>query len=70
MLPEYKSLPVQVSLVPPPSIRIRGMGSFNASNSPLYVIDGVPVQSGSVAATSSDSGFDIMSTLNNSDIEK
>ena len=24
------------------SIRIRGMGSFNASNSPLYVIDGVP----------------------------
>ena len=51
------------------SIRIRGMGSFNASNSPLYVIDGVPVQSGSVAATSSDSGFDIMSTLNNSDIE-
>lgn len=51
------------------SIRIRGMGSFNASNSPLYVIDGIPVQSGSVAATSSDSGFDIMSTLNNSDIE-
>ena len=51
------------------SVRIRGMGSFNASNSPLYVIDGVPVQSGSVAATSSDSGFDIMSTLNNSDIE-
>ncbi len=42
----------------------------NASNSPLYVIDGVlPVESGSVAATSSDSGFDIMSTLNNSDIE-
>ncbi|MEG1563517.1 MAG: TonB-dependent receptor [Bacteroides sp.] len=51
------------------SIRIRGMGSFNASNSPLYVIDGIPVQSGSVASTSSDSGFDIMSTLNNSDIE-
>ena len=24
------------------SVRIRGMGSFNASNSPLYVIDGVP----------------------------
>ena len=25
------------------SIRIRGMGSFNASNEPLFVIDGVPV---------------------------
>ncbi len=26
-----------------PSIRIRGIGSINASNEPLYVIDGVPV---------------------------
>ncbi|WP_257668297.1 SusC/RagA family TonB-linked outer membrane protein [Parapedobacter tibetensis] len=30
-----------------PSIRIRGIGSMNASNEPLYVIDGVPVVSGS-----------------------
>lgn len=51
------------------SINIRGMGSFNASNSPLYVIDGVPVMSGNVSSLGSDSGFDIMSTLNNSDIE-
>lgn len=29
------------------SIRIRGIGSMNASNEPLYVIDGVPVVSGS-----------------------
>ena len=50
-------------------LRIRGMGSFNASNSPLYVIDGVPVQSGSIATMSSDSGLDIMSTINSSDIE-
>src|SRR5574344_1121753 len=28
------------------SIRIRGIGSMNASNEPLYVIDGVPVVSG------------------------
>lgn len=40
------------------SINIRGMGSFNASNTPLYVIDGVPVISGSIDATGSDSGLD------------
>ena len=31
-----------------PSLRIRGNGSMNASNDPLYVIDGVPVISGSI----------------------
>ncbi|MEG2790963.1 MAG: TonB-dependent receptor [Odoribacter sp.] len=51
------------------SIKIRGMGSFNASNSPLYVIDGVPMMSGDISATGSDSGLDIMSTLNTADIE-
>lgn len=48
---------------------IRGMGSFNASNSPLYVIDGVPVTSGSINSISSDGGLDAMSTVNTSDIE-
>lgn len=51
------------------SLRIRGMGSFNASNSPLYVIDGVPVVSGSISSMDSDGGLDIMSTINTSDIE-
>jgi len=51
------------------SINIRGMGSFNASNSPLYVIDGVPVISGSINSMSSDAGLDVMSTINSSDIE-
>ena len=36
------------------SIRIRGMGSFNASQEPLFVIDGVPVTSGSLST----GGFD------------
>lgn len=31
------------------SIRIRGMGSINAGNDPLYVIDGTPVTSGNVS---------------------
>ncbi|WP_299992470.1 TonB-dependent receptor [uncultured Bacteroides sp.] len=51
------------------SLNIRGMGSFNASNSPLYVIDGIPVRSGSINTMSSDAGLDIMSTINSSDIE-
>ena len=51
------------------SINIRGMGSINAGNTPLYVIDGVPVISGNVSSTGSDSGLDIMSTLNTNDIQ-
>jgi TonB-linked SusC/RagA family outer membrane protein len=57
----------------PNTIRIRGIGSFNASKEPLYVIDGIPVISGNVSSISSISsnppGTDIMSTLNTSDIE-
>lgn len=51
------------------TVRIRGVGSFNASNSPLYVIDGVPVISGDVSNTGSDAGTDIMATVNPNDIE-
>ena len=51
------------------SLNIRGMGSFNASNSPLYVIDGIPMRSGDISAAGGDAGLDIMSTLNTSDIE-
>lgn len=58
------------------SIRIRGMGSLNASNEPLYVIDGVPVTSGSLSSGSggeasymNNAKTNIMSTLNPSDIE-
>ena len=51
------------------ALNIRGMGSFNASNAPLYVIDGVPMQAGSINTISSRAGLDIMSTLSSSDIE-
>ncbi len=50
------------------SVTIRGLGSFNASTSPLYVIDGVPVMT-SVTNREDDYGTDIMATLNTSDIE-
>lgn len=49
-------------------VTIRGLGSFNASTSPLYVIDGVPVMT-SVGNELSDYETDIMATLSTSDIE-
>jgi TonB-linked SusC/RagA family outer membrane protein len=52
------------------SIRVRGMGSINAGNNPLYVIDGTPVTSGDISEFGySDAGTDILSTLNTNDIE-
>ncbi len=53
------------------SIRIRGIGSMNASNDPLYVIDGVPVTSGDAGFMSSSlyTSNDLLSGLNPEDIE-
>ncbi len=53
------------------SIRIRGIGSMNASNEPLYVVDGVPVSSGNTGQLSdyTYATNNIMNTINPSDIE-
>jgi len=53
------------------AIRVRGIGSMNASNEPLYVIDGVPVVSGSAGQMSGYiySTSNVMSSLNTADIE-
>ena len=53
------------------SIRVRGIGSMNASNEPLYVIDGVPVSSGDSGQMSDYiyTSNNVMSTLNPNDIE-
>jgi TonB-linked SusC/RagA family outer membrane protein len=54
----------------PTEIRIRGLGSFSASNQPLFVIDGIPVMSGDMhnghggLATGN-----VMSTIPANDIE-
>ncbi|KAA6328328.1 TonB-dependent receptor SusC [termite gut metagenome] len=55
-----------------PSIRVRGTGSMNASNEPLYVIDGVPVVSGSAGQLNDPLATSInnaMNSLNPADIE-
>lgn len=52
------------------SVRIRGMGSINASNDPLYVIDGVPMMTGNSNGFSyDDAGTSMLSNLNSNDIE-
>jgi TonB-linked SusC/RagA family outer membrane protein len=53
------------------SIRVRGIGSMNASNEPLYVIDGVPVVSGSGSQLGDYiyTSNNIMNSINPNDIE-
>jgi TonB-linked SusC/RagA family outer membrane protein len=53
------------------SIRVRGIGSMNASNEPLYVIDGIPVISGNVSQLSGEiyTTNNVMNTINPNDIE-
>lgn len=53
------------------SLRIRGIGSMNASNEPLYVIDGVPVVTGSGGQLGGQiyTTNNIMNSLNPADIE-
>lgn len=50
-------------------VRIRGIGSINASASPLYVIDGVAISSTGTDLTSVAQTADILSSLNPNDIE-
>jgi TonB-linked SusC/RagA family outer membrane protein len=51
----------------PQEIRIRGEGSISGSNSPLFVIDGVPVNNSTISPLLTDMG--ILSMINASDIE-
>ena len=48
-------------------IQIRGVGSINSSTTPLYIIDGVPLETGTFGYTSFSS--DLLSTLNPEDIK-
>lgn len=53
------------------TVRIRGLGSINAGNDPLYVIDGVPVNTNSATqfGSYSSGGVNPLATLNSNDIE-
>ena len=49
-------------------IQIRGIGSINGSTSPLYIIDGIPMETGSMGHYEKTSN--ILSSLNPQDIEE
>ncbi|WP_421943221.1 SusC/RagA family TonB-linked outer membrane protein [Pedobacter sp.] len=49
------------------SVLIRGTGSFNASTAPLYIVDGIQVNSGDLSRSLSTSN--VLSNLNPDDIE-
>ena len=50
------------------SIRIRGTSSINASNAPLYVVDGVPVMSGDISTGGAAESTNAIALINPSDI--
>ncbi len=50
-------------------IRIRGIGSITASNSPLFVIDGVPVIQDNISGSTAMSSLSSLASLNSFDIE-
>ena len=52
-------------------IRVRGIGSITASSEPLYVIDGIPVQSGDITNLNGNGGRsgNVMAAMNPNDIE-
>lgn len=53
------------------NIRIRGVGSISASSEPLYVVDGIPIQSGDITGLNSNGGRsgNVMASMNPNDIE-
>ncbi len=52
-----------------PEIQIRGMNSVTASNAPLYVVDGVPINSGNISGSSSATSLDVMALIGSDNIE-
>jgi TonB-linked SusC/RagA family outer membrane protein len=50
-------------------IKIRGVSSITAGNSPLYVIDGVPMVNPNVSATTSGSSLSALASINSNTIE-
>ncbi|MBB1284306.1 TonB-dependent receptor [Flavisolibacter sp. BT320] len=62
-----QSLPVSGQPGAAQQIRIRGIGSISASSAPLFVIDGIPVNSGDASNLTNSSN--LLATLNPNDIE-
>lgn len=50
-------------------IKIRGASSINGGSEPLYIIDGVPMESTNISSIDGDATFSPMASLNPNDIE-
>lgn len=50
-------------------IRIRGISSIGASNEPLYVIDGVPINNVNTTGSTARTSLSQLASLNNNDVE-
>ena len=48
-----------------PTINIRGVGTINSGSTPLYIVDGIPIETGSLSATTD---ANLLSDINPSDI--
>ena len=55
----------------PPKVKIRGINSINLSTDPLWIVDGVPIQSGSLGANTQDGVTPVsaIAMINPNDIE-
>lgn len=51
------------------TITLRGGASINGTNEPLYIIDGIPIESGNITSLSGDATFSPIAGINPSDIE-
>lgn len=51
------------------NIKIRGASSINGSSEPLYIIDGVPMESGNISSIDGDATFSPLAQINPNDIE-
>ncbi len=51
------------------SIKIRGASSINGGSEPLYIIDGMPIESGNIASIDGDATFSPIASINPNDIE-
>ncbi len=51
------------------SIKIRGASSINGGSEPLYIIDGVPMESDNISSIDGDASFSPIASLNPNDIE-
>lgn len=51
------------------TITIRGAASLSGGSEPLYIVDGVPIESGNISSIEGDATFSPLSSLNANDIE-